>query len=163
LARRGLGLPEINRNQALRPQQGGVLPNEVGSARGLHLSNDRLEVFALPGVPREMKAMFQQAVLPQLTRQVSTSLHIKTIRTTGIMESALAEKLKGVLPPDSPVQMAYLPEFIGVNIRLVSPEKATLEQLSQRIEQKVGKYVYGYGDTALEEVVGQLLTEQNAL
>lgn len=160
MSRRGLGLPEINRNQALRPKKGAVLPNEVGSARGLHLSNEHLEVFALPGVPREMKTMFQQAVLPKLTKQVSTRLHINTIRTTGIMESALAEKMKSVLPPDSPVQMAYLPEFIGVNIRLVSQDKVALDQLSQRIEEKAGKYIYGYGDTTLEEVVGQLLTEQ---
>jgi nicotinamide-nucleotide amidase len=160
MARRGLGLPEINRNQALRPKKGSVLPNNVGSARGLHLSNERLDVFALPGVPREMKSMFQRAVLPKLTQQVPTSLHVKTIRTTGIMESALAEKLKGVLPPDSLVQMAYLPEFIGVNIRLVSHDKVALEHLSRKIEEKARKYIYGYDDTMLETVVGQLLKEQ---
>ena len=161
MAQRGLRLPEINRNQALRPKKGAVLPNDVGSARGLHLRNERLEVFALPGVPREMKSMFQQAVLPKLEQKVSTGIYIKTIRTTGIMESALAEKLKGVLAPDSPpVQMAYLPEFIGVNIRLVGPDEAEIEQLSRKIEDRAAKYIYGYGDITLEAVVGQLLTEQ---
>ena len=54
---RGRTIPESNRNQAIKPDIGEVIPNPAGSARGLHFTHNHYDCFAMPGVPSEMKAM----------------------------------------------------------------------------------------------------------
>ena len=57
-------IPDINRNQAMKPDIGEVIPNPIGSARGLHLFNKSYHLFAMPGVPAEMKSMMTDTILP---------------------------------------------------------------------------------------------------
>lgn len=158
-SRRKLKLPEINRNQALRPDVGEVIPNPIGSARGLHFTTPELSLFALPGVPAEMQAMLDSTILPWLGGRTETKWYVKTIRTTGIMESALTGKLD--LREHSQVEVAFLPRMIGVDIRLTSSDQERLEALSADIHQRAGKYIYGYDTTELEAAVAATLTERN--
>jgi nicotinamide-nucleotide amidase len=88
LTKRNLKLPEINRNQAMKPQKGNCIPNPVGSARGLHFKMNDKEIFVLPGVPREMKAMMTSSVLPWIKGQSSGGITVTTIRTTGLWNPA---------------------------------------------------------------------------
>ena len=80
-------MPEINKNQAIRPDQGNVIPNKSGSARGLHLNNDRMDVFAMPGVHHEMKDMMSSTIIPWIHDKTKSKIYVKTLRTTGAMES----------------------------------------------------------------------------
>ncbi len=162
LTKRNLKLPEINRNQALRPKRGDIIHNSIGSARGLHFNHKNKNLFALPGVPREMKAMMESYVLPWVMRNSVGVINIKTIRTTGIMESGLAEKLSIVIDNMDPnVFIAFLPQFIGVDIRISSNDKAKMIEANSKIQDLVGKYIYGSDDDNLEEVVGNLLNKRS--
>ena len=152
-------MPEINKNQAIRPNQGNVIPNKSGSARGLHLNNDRMDVFSMPGVHREMKDMMSSTIIPWIHDKTKSKIYVKTLRTTGAMESILAEKLIDVTEDTRPVTVAFLPQFTGVDIRLMCPEKNPLIEIEEKIRDRVDKYVYATGTVNLEETVGDMLVK----
>ena len=162
LAKRNLKLPEINRNQSMKPEKGTIIPNPVGSARGLHFQVDGKDLFVLPGVPREMKAMMESTVLPWIANQSAGGLTVRTIRTTGIMESGLAEKIGDIVDAlADEIKIAFLPQFTGVDIRVSSTDKDAVDQKVYEINVQAGKYIYGYDNDQLEEKVGQLLNANN--
>ena len=162
LAKRNLKLPEINRNQSMKPEKGTIIPNPVGSARGLHFQVDGKDLFVLPGVPREMKAMMESTVLPWIADQSAGGLTVRTIRTTGIMESGLAEKIGDIVDAlADEIKIAFLPQFTGVDIRVSSTDKDAVDQKVYEINVQAGKYIYGYDNDQLEEKVGQLLNANN--
>ena len=162
LAKRNLKLPEINRNQSMKPEKGTIIPNPVGSARGLHFQVDGRDLFVLPGVPREMKAMMESTVLPWIADQSAGGLTVRTIRTTGIMESGLAEKIGDIVDAlADEIKIAFLPQFTGVDIRVSSTDKDAVDQKVYEINVQAGKYIYGYDNDQLEEKVGQLLNANN--
>lgn len=162
MTKRNLKIPEINRNQAMKPQKGDCIPNPVGSARGLHFTMNDKEIFVLPGVPREMKAMMTSTVLPWITGQSSADITVKTIRTTGIMESGLAEKMGAVIENlNDGLKVAFLPQFTGVDIRISGQDKAAVEQKINEINAHVSKYIYGNDKDCLEDIIGQMLNVKN--
>ena len=158
LAKRNLKLPEINRNQSMKPEKGTIIPNPVGSARGLHFQVDGKDLFVLPGVPREMMAMMASTVLPWIADQSAGGLTVRTIRTTGIMESGLAEKIGNIVDAlADEIKIAFLPQFTGVDIRVSSADKDAVNQTVNKINLHAEKYIYGHDHDQLEEIVGQLL------
>ena len=153
-------IPDLNRNQAMKPEKGEVIQNELGSARGLHFKKGGCHFFALPGVPKEMKAMINNSVIPILKDQVRNPLITRTIRTTGIPESALAEKINEKINIDnSQCSVAFLPKLTGVDIRLSCRNIKILQDMEEMLTPVIEKYVYGYDDVSLEEVVGNRLRE----
>jgi competence/damage-inducible protein CinA-like protein len=127
-------LPAPNRSQAEVPEGAAVLRNPQGTAPGLALEADGKVVVMLPGVPRELRAIFVGDLRAWLTEKFAerlVPLRHRMIHTTGVAESRLAELLEGVLPDDmGAVTLAYLPDLLGVDLRLtargVSAEEATL-------------------------------------
>ncbi len=153
-------IPDVNRNQAMKPQKGEVIQNELGSARGLYFKKGGCHIFALPGVPKEMKAMINDSVIPILKDQVTNPLITRTIRTTGIPESALAEKINEKIKIDySQCSVAFLPKLTGVDIRLSCRNIKIIQDMEEILTPVIEKYVYGYDDVSLEEVVGNRLRE----
>ena len=152
-------IPDINRNQAMKPDIGEVIPNPIGSARGLHLSNKSYHLFAMPGVPAEMKSMMTDTILPWIESRSKSKIHVTVMRTTGIMESVLYEKVQGVLDDYPQINVAFLPRFTGVDIRLTTSDKNTLNRLVDQISPVIQKYHFGGEGVELEDVVGRLLTE----
>ena len=153
-------IPDVNRNQAMKPQKGEVIQNELGSARGLYFKKGSCHIFALPGVPKEMKAMINDSVIPILKDQVTNPLITRTIRTTGIPESALAEKINEKINIDySQCSVAFLPKLTGVDIRLSCRNIKIIQDMEEILTPVIEKYVYGYDDVSLEEVVGNRLRE----
>jgi nicotinamide-nucleotide amidase len=159
MVKRARVMPEINKNQAIRPNKGSVIPNNSGSARGLHLNNDRMDVFAMPGVPSEMKDMMSNTIIPWIHDKTKSKIYVRTLRTTGAMESVLAEKLVDVTDDTKPVTVAFLPQFTGVDIRLTCPKKNPLIEIEEKIRDRVDKYVYATGIVNLEETVGDMLVK----
>jgi nicotinamide-nucleotide amidase len=150
----------MNRNQAMKPEKGEVIQNELGSARGLYFKKGGCHFFALPGVPKEMKAMLNNSVIPILKNQVTNPLITRTIRTTGIPESALAEKInKNINIHHSQCSVAFLPKLTGVDIRLFCRDIKIIQDMEENLTPVIEKYVYGYDDVSLEEVVGNRLRE----
>jgi len=159
MVKRARVMPEINKNQAIRPNKGSVIPNNSGSARGLHLNNDKMDVFAMPGVHREMKDMMSNTIIPWIHDKTKSKIYVRTLRTTGAMESVLAEKLVDVTDDTKPVTVAFLPQFTGVDIRLTCPKKNPLIEIEEKIRDRVDKYVYATGIVNLEETVGDMLVK----
>ncbi len=151
-------IPDVNQNQAMKPKKGDCIPNDFGSARGLLYKINNCLYFALPGVPKEMKAMMKKSVIPILKDQVTNPFITRTIRTTGIPESALAEKITNTIDMRTyNCSLAYLPKLLGVDLRISSQDEQQIQKFEKKIKPVIEKYVYGYEDEALEEVVGNTL------
>jgi nicotinamide-nucleotide amidase len=169
----GLGrspMPESNRTQAEVPRGAIVLPNRRGTAPGLWLEDARGVAVLLPGVPHEMRGLMRDEVLPRLSERIRREgpaivTRSRTLRTTGITESGLASLLGDHEDQVAPVTVAYLPQGIGVDLRLTAwglPEDeaaAALDSAVASLLPTLGPYVYGEGDVDLAEVVlGRLRT-----
>jgi nicotinamide-nucleotide amidase len=145
-------MPETNVSQAQVPEGALVLANPVGTAPGLALVRGGALVVLLPGVPREMKAIFAGDLKRLIVERLGARLRpvrMRSIHTTGIPESALAERVEAYLPPDlGPIQLAFLPDLTGVELRLTAVDAPTEEEASRwldRIEQALAPAVEGFG------------------
>jgi nicotinamide-nucleotide amidase len=155
-ARYGRKLAESNRCQAEVPRGATVLSNHRGTAPGLWVEGAQGMVIMLPGVPIEMRFLMRQEVVPRLAKRVSGSvIQSRTLRTTGIAESALADLLGDIESRIAPLTLAYLPGLEGVDLRItawnLSPAEAG-DRLARGVEQMTrvaGRFVYGEGEVDL--------------
>jgi nicotinamide-nucleotide amidase len=125
----------------------------------------------MPGVPFEMKAMVEDHVLPLFASKASGSvIQHRTLKTTGIGESFLAEQIgdmSTLFGPGDGVTLAFLPGATGTRLRITVRAKSTedagrrIELVEQRIRSKAGKYIYAADEEELEEVIGKLLQERH--
>jgi len=152
--RLGRPMPAVNRTQAEVPAGATVLPNPRGTAPGLWVEDDERVVVMLPGVPSEMRGLLAEEVFPRIvarggrgtTRIVVRS---RTVRTTGIAESALAELVEPIEDEITPLTLAYLPSAEGVDLRLTAwglPEEEAERRLAARaaqVRELAGEHVYG--------------------
>jgi nicotinamide-nucleotide amidase len=164
---RGIKMPSINQNQALLPQGAIYLPNKIGSAVGIVIIDEGKIFVALPGVPREVETITDEELIPFLESRIRQGyIKMIKIRTHGIIESALAEKILPATKLPESVHLAYLPSFSGVDLRIVSygatPEMANApaENLAKQIREAIGEYIYNEGNETLEMIVGKLLRER---
>jgi nicotinamide-nucleotide amidase len=112
---------ESNRSQAMVPHGGTWLPNHWGTAPGLWLDTPRGLVIMLPGVPLEMRMLMEHEVIPRLAaRQTGTVVRSTTLRTCGIPESTLAERIGDAEDAIAPLSLAYLPSTNGVDLRITA-------------------------------------------
>ena len=155
-------LPATNRNQAMIPEGAVKLQNHHGSAPGIWLEDDRGRwVAMLPGVPREMRGMLADTLLPRLRERVSADTVVRslTLRTTGVAESMLADQIVAMGGEPLGVSLAYLPSIAGVDLRLTvrdlpaADADATLGQAATRLRECVGRSIYGEDDADLAAVV----------
>ncbi len=164
---RGIEMPAINEAQALIPRGARVIENGMGTAPGLHFAHQETDVFALPGVSSEAEQMMATYVLPFL-RSRPDPLHLgrRVVRTIGLPESVLAERLSGFEAEEPEVRLAYLPQTAGVALCLTatSPDaawlRALLDRCEARLRQRVGAHVYGGEADTLPGVVGRLLLDR---
>lgn len=157
-------LPATNRNQAMMPEGATKLTNNHGSAPGIWLEDERGWVAMLPGVPREMRGMLADTLLPRLQARVTTGTVVRSLalRTTGVAESALADQIDSMDGGPLGVTLAYLPSIAGVDLRLtvrdVLPDDAErqLGSAATRLRARVGESIYGEGDDDLARIVLEL-------
>jgi len=166
-AARGLEMPETSRNQAEFPQNARVIPNPNGTAAGIHYIRDGIEWFALPGIPFEMRAMMQEHVLPRLLEVgLGEQLGLRILRTTGIGESFLMQRMTRLTDAALLVEVAFLPRLFGVDIKLTARGGAPrdierrLDQAESLLVPDLEPYLYGRGEETLPEVVGQMARER---
>jgi nicotinamide-nucleotide amidase len=161
---RGRGeIPLSNRSQIMIPRGAMVLTNRHGTAPGLWLEDDRGRWCAMiPGVPREMRGMLADELLPRLKSRIGdaqTVVRSRTIRTTGIAESKLAETLGSLASGVDGLSLAYLPGQEGVDLRLTSRDRsadqadAALADGTRALRELVSRYAYGEDGTDLAAVV----------
>ncbi len=159
-ARLGRRLAEANRTQAMVPRGATVLPNRWGTAPGLWLEGGPGLAIMLPGVPREMRGLLEHEVVPRLASQaVGRVIRSRTLRTTGIPESSLSDRVGPIEGELLPVTLAYLPSLEGVDLRVtcwdMEPGEADrrLAAAIERLRQAAGSHVYGEEDADLAAVV----------
>jgi len=170
---RGLDMPAINQNQALLPQRAEFIDNPIGSAVGIVIEDDNRLFIALPGVPSEMMAMVDGWVADTIRKRCAgiVTIHRK-IRTVGIIESVLYERIAEFIDSKPQtgrgerVSVAFLPSWRGVDVRLSittkddSMGRVQVGDLEEKIRQRAGKYIYGYDNDTLSEVVGAILRQK---
>jgi len=158
--KRALSVPDINKNQALKSVKGKMIPNPLGSARGLHYNIKKTEIFAMPGVPNEMKTMMSKYIIPKLKSRVNNNLFIKSLNTIGRGESSIAEQLEPIISPYLKVcSVSYLPQIAGVDIRISSIDKKRLSELKNKIKHEIGDCLYSEKNETIENVLGALLSK----
>ncbi len=166
---RGRELTELNRQQAALPAACEKITNPVGTAPGMWFDRGNKIFMSMPGVPHEMKRMMRDHVLPRLKNKFELPvIHHQVIRTIGQGESFLAEKIANwekALPEH--IKLAYLPSLGEVKLRLTcygeSLEKLKEEanHQTQLLMDRIGSYIYGYGEDPIEVAIGKLLSEKN--
>lgn len=165
-------LPESNLTQALVPDGATVLHNAHGTAPGLFLEDVAHHwVAVLPGVPREMRGVFHDELLPRILERAQresqrTVVRSATLRTTGIAESALADRLADVDVARDGVSLAYIPTVAGVDLRLTARDlpledaDRVLRDGVAALRARVGEFAYAEDDTDLAEVVLRMSRER---
>jgi nicotinamide-nucleotide amidase len=162
-------LPVTNRQQAMIPDGATKLENRHGSAPGIWLEDDAGRwVAMLPGVPREMRGMLADTLLPRLAERVAavTVVRSVTLRTTGVAESLLADQIEAMGGGPLGASLAYLPSIAGVDLRLTvrdipATEAASLlEREVERLRVCVGRSIYGENESDLAAVVLDLCRRQ---
>ncbi len=166
-AARKFEVSEINRQQAMIPEKCIPLLNVNGTAPGMWFEKEGKIFVSMPGVPFEMKSMMTGEVIPRLVKHFKLGAIVqKTVMTTGLPESFLAEKIKDWeenLPAH--LHLAYLPQPGIVRLRL-SAKGEDQKALTNEIEHQVKKLhalipdsIFGYDEVSLEQVVGELLVK----
>lgn len=165
---RGRELTETNKQQAVLPVCCTKITNAIGTAPGMWFEKNGKVFMSMPGVPFEMKKMMTDLVIPRLKETFSLPVIVhKVIRTVGIGESMLADKIvawEKSLP--SHIKLAYLPSIGEVKLRLTgmgANEKSLREEiegLAEKILPLAGEYIYGYGEEPLEVAIGKLLRDK---
>ncbi len=158
---RGGALPPSNLQQALVPDGAEVLANAQGTAPGLRLTDDKGRwVIMLPGVPRELRHMTTVHIVPWLaSRGGGTVLRSRSVRTTSIAESALAEKLGPMKREVEGLPLAYLPGHDGVDLRVTArgleaaDAAARLDAAVEQIRAAVGIQAYATDGVSMASVV----------
>lgn len=153
---------ESNRSQAEVPRGATVLRNRWGTAPGLWLEGTPGLAILLPGVPLEMRRLLEHEVVPRLATRAGLSvIRSLVVRTSGIPESALAERIGEIETEIAPLTLAYLPGLEGVDLRL-SAWELTAEEADRRLRSaadllhaRAGESVYGEGDSDLAAMVLQ--------
>ena len=166
--KRNYPVTEVNKNQALIPDKCIPLFNQYGTAPGMWFETDAKVVVSMPGVPFEMKSLVTNELIPRLKQrfQAKNIIH-RTIMTIGVGESMLAEKIadwENDLP--NHIKLAYLPQPGIVRLRL-STQSNNYDSSFSEIESQISKLqniipdkIFGFDDSSLEEVVGNLLAEK---
>lgn len=166
--RRHIPMPKSNIRQALIPDQAHpALKNEVGTAPGLIIPYEKKVLIALPGVPGELKPMMERDVIPYLAKNFAGEGIIvsRAIRTCGLAESQVNQKVKDILKLKPPVTVGIYvhTESVDLNItakaKLKSQAEKLIKPVERRIRQRLKEYIYGTDAQTLEEVLAQGLNK----
>jgi nicotinamide-nucleotide amidase len=175
-AARGRSMPENNLRQAMVPDGASVIPQQPGTAPGLICPVGDRVVYAVPGVPYEMKEMVLGTVVPDLRRRAAERgeaavLRSRVLRTWGMSESGLAEILADritALDRLGNPTLAFLASGVeGLKVRITAkgPDDATVDALlaeeEETVWELVGDWVFGVDDETMESVVVGLLRERD--
>ena len=163
--RRGFQMSERNKGQAYLPKSCQYIPNTYGTAPCMWLEKKGVVFAFMPGVPFEMKGIFNDELLPRIKKQYHSVPYAKrVIMTTGIGESFLADIIKDWednLPKF--LSLAYLPQYGTVRLRLSGRNEdatllnATLDNEIEKLKSLISEYIFAFEDKPIERIVFDLL------
>ncbi|HEY0073713.1 MAG TPA: competence/damage-inducible protein A [Abditibacteriaceae bacterium] len=172
-ARRQVKIVDSILRQAYVPRGVTALDNPAGTAPGLRgETTDKKLIFAVPGVPREMKVLLDESIIPYLLERVEGKPQIivsRVLRSFGIGESMIAEPIEDILTSSqNPTAAPLIFGNTEVHLRLTAKAeneahaKELLDELEAKIRQRVGEHIFGIDDQTLPSVLLERLQAQNA-
>lgn len=161
-AGRGVTMPERNIKQAWTLPSVTILANPIGTAPGWWAERDDKIMVAMPGVPYEMKRMWQNEVAPRLRLRTGESLFTRILRVAGMGESSVEEKLDDVLHSANPTVATYAKRD-AVDVRITAKAamtdeaRAMVEAVEARIRATLGQHIFGMDDETPQSVALDML------
>ncbi len=159
----GRPMTDASAKQADFPAGATILPNPIGAAPGFVVRVGTCDAYFMPGVPREMKRMFEEQVVPRVRALAPNTLVQSRLRLFGLPESLVGEKLAGVEQEFVGTTIGYRAHFPEVEVkvlaRAVSPSAASrlCEKATAEVRSRLTTYVYGEADDTFAGVVGRAL------
>jgi nicotinamide-nucleotide amidase len=168
--RRNRVMSENNRKQAMLPSTAEILDNPIGTACGFALDIGKARFFFTPGVPRELRRMLEEQIIPRLLARsgVSTAIHLKRFHSYGLGESHVDQLLTGVenLVPDGSVKLGFRTHYPQIETKL-TVRGADLDDIARKlapveeeVRRRLGNFILGEDDQTLEGVVLAALAER---
>lgn len=163
----GRPLSENNRRQAMFPRSGRVIPNRLGTAPAMLVEKDKHILITLPGVPSELKGLWEDSFKPylreELQRRGKSVLTSLFVRMVGIGEGAMEEKIIDLIQGQTNPTIAPYASRGEVALRITAKSdseeynRALIKGTLDLITERLGPYIYGYDQDNLETVIGRML------
>jgi len=170
--RRSRVMPPNNKKQAMLPSTAEVLDNPIGTACGFALDIGRARFFFTPGVPRELKRMLEEQVIPRLLAKsgLQTTIHLKRFHSYGLGESHVDALLAGVedLVPDGSVKLGFRAHYPQLETKLtvrgrdLDDARGKLAPVEKEVRKRLGNFTLAEDEQTLEGVVLAELTKRGA-
>jgi len=153
---------EMHRTQAFQLKKSISIPNDCGTALGIHYSIEDKQIFIMPGVPREMKNMVTKHIVPTFLK-LKAEQNIITIKTFGITESHLSEKVKPLMQKyKKTCKFAFLPQYTGVSFRISKIDSnINLLNIKDEFWKLMIPYAYGTDEDSLQSIISNKLINLN--
>lgn len=156
-----------NYKQALFPEGTRLIPNQLGTAMGAMLDVDGTLFATLPGVPQEMRGMFDETLAPMIESRTDGSIVSKTLWFVGLGESAIAERVQDFLDAEDPTVAPLAGQGkvrLRITTRVATPEGAEkkISPVEEEILSRLGDYFFGYDQETLESAVSNLLKDNDS-
>ncbi len=172
--RRSRVMPANNRKQAMLPAGAEVIDNPVGTACGFALDIGRARFYFTPGVPRELRRMLDEQIVPRLLAKSGrqTAVHLKRFHSYGIGESHADSLLEGIeaLAPDGSVKLGFRAHYPQLETKLTARGsdmdeiRSKLAPLEQEVRRRLGNFIVAEDDHTLEgDVLAVLADMQGTL
>lgn len=164
--RRRLTMSQNNLRQAMMPEGAIVVKNFRGTAPGVVLEHEGKTIIHLPGPPMELEYMFENGIRPYLANRFGNQGMIvsKVLRTFGLGESALEERIHDYILAQKNPTLALLARSGEIHVRLTAKGETAdhahrlIGELEPKIRERIGEFVFGTDGQGLEQVVGEELT-----
>jgi nicotinamide-nucleotide amidase len=161
--RRSRVMPPNNRKQAMLPTTAELLDNPVGTACGFALDIGKARFFFTPGVPRELRRMLEEQIIPRLLARsgLQTTIFLKRFHSYGLGESHVDSLLSGVdeLVPDGSVKLGFRAHYPQLETKLVvrgadvEDIRRKLAPVEREVRKRLGNFILGEDDQTLEGVI----------
>lgn len=163
---KGIEMAQNNLKQAMLPKDCVIFQNDNGTAPGMAIEKDGVHILVLPGPPRELKPMFQNCAVPYLMQFSDRIIVSHNIRTFGIGESSMAERVNDLFDAQNPTVAPYAKDgeaLLRVTAMAKTKEDAEslCEPIIEEIKKRIDAYVYGVDYNCIEEAVVGMLKEHH--
>lgn len=163
---KGMEMAQNNLKQAMLPKDCVIFPNDNGTAPGMAIEKDGVHILVLPGPPRELKPMFRNCAVPYLMQFSNRIIVSHNIRTFGIGESLMAERVNDLFDAENPTVAPYAKDGEALlRVTAMARTKEEAENLCKpvinEIKNRLDGFVYGVDYTCIEEAVIEKLKEKH--
>jgi nicotinamide-nucleotide amidase len=164
--RRNRPMPERNIKQATLVPSAEAVPNPIGTAPGWWVEKNGKYIACMPGVPHEMRKMWEEQIAPRLAQEAGSGILVtRTLKTLGMGEGGVAELLDPIIGSTNPTVATYA-KADGVHVRMAAKAESReaavrmLDRFEVEVCEYVGQYVYGVDNQELPAVIGEHLRKQ---